>query len=327
MSQPDFIDALAALAPRLGDGALAGAQRLSGGASQETWAFDVGAKRLILRRAPGGGAVQSNSQAIGLETEAALIVAAAHAGAAVPPIAYVCEAKDGLGVGYVMARLEGETIARKILRDDPYANARAALTAQCGVALARIHATSVSSLPALPSADALTQLRHYETIYESFDAPRPMFALAFQYLRAHAPAPIAPALIHGDFRLGNLMVDQTGLVAILDWELAHLGDPAEDLGWLCTPSWRFGVLEKPVGGFGELEPLLDAYYAAGGSAAIDSARVRFWTLMGALKWGIMCLIMYRAFESGLDPSVERAAIGRRASETELDLALMLKGLL
>jgi aminoglycoside phosphotransferase (APT) family kinase protein len=142
-------------------------------------------------------------------------------------------------------------------------------------------------------------------------------------LRKTAPPPIAPVLVHGDFRLGNLMIDDAGLVAALDWELAHSGDPGEDLGWICTPSWRFGAIDKPVGGFGDVDALLQSYWAAGGSSAVDAARVRWWTMMGSLKWGVMCLIMYRAFEAGLDRSVERAAIGRRASETELDLALML----
>jgi aminoglycoside phosphotransferase (APT) family kinase protein len=120
------------------------------------------------------------------------------------------------------------------------------------------------------------------------------------------------------------MVGPDGLVAALDWELAHRGDPAEDLGWICVPSWRFGQLDQPVGGFGQLDAMLAAYHAQGGDPSVDSDRVRFWTLLGSLKWGVMCLMMYRAFDLGLDRSVERAAIGRRASETELDVMLMLK---
>jgi aminoglycoside phosphotransferase (APT) family kinase protein len=266
-------------------------------------------------------------QAIGLEAEALVIAAAAKTGAPVPPIAHVCLPDEGLGAAYVMVRLRGETIARKILRDAPFAGARAALTAQCGRALAQIHSTSLAALPALPQADGLAQLNQYEAMYQSFQSPRPVFALAFRYLREHAPKALGATLVHGDFRLGNLMVDQSGLVAALDWELAHVGDPGEDLGWLCAPSWRFGALENPVGGFGALDVLLDAYHAAGGDGSVDHARVRFWMMLGALKWGVMCLIMFRAFDTGLDPSVERAAIGRRASETELDLALMLKGVL
>jgi len=305
-------------------GPISGLARLSGGASQETWAFEAGGARMILRRAPGGVAIAASAEAIGLEKEAMVIAAAKAAGAPCPEVVRVCQPEDGLGQAYVMARLAGETIARKILRDAPFATARDRLGGQCGAALAAIHATPVAGLD-LPSADARAQLDRYEDIYLSFEGARPMMALAFAELRRSAPEPIALGLVHGDFRLGNLMVGPEGLVAALDWELAHIGDPAEDLGWICTPSWRFGQIERPVGGFGGVEDLLNAYWAAGGSTAVTAARVRWWMMMGALKWGVMCLIMYRAFEAGLDRSVERAAIGRRASETELDLALMLSG--
>ncbi len=322
----DFETALGAVAERLG-GALSGLKRLSGGASQETWAFDAGDKELILRRAPGGMDIMASAQAIGLGAEADVIAAALCAGAPAPAVAYVCRREDGLGPGYVMQRLRGETIARKILRDEAFAAARTTLARQCGAALAAIHRANVAGVAALGVSDARDQLDRYEEIYRSFDAPRPMFDLAFAHLRSLAPPrPIAPRLIHGDFRLGNLMIDAAGLVAALDWELAHLGDPAEDLGWICTPSWRFGQIDKPVGGFGALDDLIAGYHEAGGDRAVTEEAVRFWTIFGSLKWGIMCLIMFRAYDSGLDASVERAAIGRRASETELDLALMLKGM-
>jgi aminoglycoside phosphotransferase (APT) family kinase protein len=323
----DFLPALERLGPRLGHGPVQGLTRLSGGASQETWAFEVGVERFILRRAPGGVAIGASAQSIGLDKEAAVISAARAGGAPTPDVAHVCRPDDGMGLAYVMRRLEGETIARKILRDDRFAAARGVLSAQCGTALAQIHATPAPTLPDLPLADAAAQLTLYETAYRSFNAARPMFSLAFRELERRLPAPVAPVLVHGDFRLGNLMVDESGLVAALDWELAHRGDPAEDLGWITTPSWRFGVIDHPVGGFGAIDDLIAAYHQAGGSPAVDAPRVAFWTLFGALKWGIMCLIMVRAYESGMDKSVERAAIGRRASETELDLALMLKGLL
>jgi aminoglycoside phosphotransferase (APT) family kinase protein len=298
--------------------------RLSGGASQETWAFMRGGERLILRRAPGGVDRAGTAQGIGLAVEAAVICAARRAGAPAPEVTRVFQPTDDLGPAYAMRRLSGETIARKILRDAAHERARSALAAQCGKALAQIHATPRDALPDLPVADAPAQLALYDAIYQSFDAPRPIFDLAFTTLAQSAPPGAAPVLVHGDFRLGNLMVDEAGLVAALDWELAHLGDPAEDLGWLCVPSWRFGVIDKPVGGFGQMEDLLAAYRAAGG-APITEEIVRFWTMFGALKWGIMCLMMQRAFADGVDPSVERATIGRRASEAELDLMLMMGG--
>ena len=310
------------------DARATGLRRLSGGASQEIWSFDieVGSARdgYILRRAPGGQSL-ATSQGIGLTTEAAIIEAARAAGAPAPEVTHVCDDVDGLGAAYVMRRLEGETIARKILRDEAFAKARPKLARQCGAAIARIHATPTDTLPELPYSDAAAQLDRYEDIYRSFETPRPIFDLAFRHLRERAPTPITRTLVHGDFRLGNIMVGSEGLVAALDWEIAHIGDPAEDLSWICMPSWRFGQVEHPVGGFGTVEELLAGYREAGGDPRVDAEAVRTWTVFGSLKWGIMCLTMYRVYETGLDPSVERAAIGRRASETELDLMLLLTG--
>jgi len=320
----DFNDGLAKLAAKLG-GAAENARRLSGGASQETWSFDVagpnGLGGYILRRAPGG-VVMPSEHAIGLAKEAEVIRAAHQAGAPAPDVVIECDDEDGLAPGYVMGRLAGETIARKILRDAEFAEARGRLAHQCGAALARIHSIEGVELPTL---DAKAQLDRYEDIFRSFETDRPIFELAIAELRKRIPPTIPLKTLHGDFRLGNIMVDTNGLVAALDWELAHIGDPAEDMGWICTPSWRFSVFQNPVGGFGEVEDMLAGYHEAGGDAAVDEARVRFWTMMGSLKWGIMCLTMYRAYETGMDASVERAAIGRRASECELDLVLMMQG--
>lgn len=306
-----------------------GVRRLSGGASQETWSFDIEAgeasRGYILRRAPGGVTLGVSAQSIGLVTEALVIRAAQTAGAPTPVVSHVCDETDGLGAAYVMERLPGETIARKILRDATFDTARSVLARQCGAALAKIHATPAASLPDLPFSGANEQLDRYEEVYRSFDTPRPVFDLAFKHLRDRAPDSQVSTLVHGDFRLGNIMVGPEGLVAALDWEITHIGDPTEDLSWICMPSWRFGQMDKPVGGFGDLADLLAGYRAAGGDPRIDEAAVRWWTIFGSLKWGCMCLTMFRAFESGADPSVERAAIGRRASETELDLMLMLTG--
>ena len=123
-------------------------------------------------------------------------------------------------------------------------------------------------------------------------------------------------LVHGDFRHGNLLISPDGVEAALDWELTHIGDPLEDIGWICTNSWRFGVAEKVVGGFGDLADLLKATKPRA-AATSTSDEVRNWIVYGSLKWGIMCMSMYQGFRA--DHSVERAAIGRRSSETEIDL--------
>jgi aminoglycoside phosphotransferase (APT) family kinase protein len=301
-------------------------RRLSGGANQETWTFDaVGDAEtlpLVLRRTPGGRSRAGFGTGIALATEARVIGRAGAAGVPVPGVRYVLDAADGLGEGYVMDRLAGETIARKILRDAEFAAVRPRLARQCGEILARLHATPLADLAELPRSPARTQLDLYRGLYDSYDEPHPVFEVAFRWLGERAPHAAPATLVHGDFRNGNLLIDSAGVRAVLDWEMAHAGDPMEDLGWICVNSWRFGEVDKPVGGFGARADLFAGYEAAGGGR-VDAERVRFWEVMGSLKWGIMCMMMYSVFAGGLDRSVERAAIGRRASEAEIDLLVLL----
>lgn len=301
-------------------------KRLSGGASQETWAFDgttpKGSLPLILRRAPGGTAASKRETAVPLATEAALIRLAEKAGVPVPPVRYVLEDEDGLGPGFVMDRVEGETIARKILRDEAYAAARPKLARQCGEILAKLHSVPMDTLPELRHSPAAAEIKQYWETYKTHGHPHPVFELAFKWLRDNVPDEDRTTLVHGDFRNGNLMIGEDGVRAVLDWELAHTGDPMEDLGWICVNSWRFGNIDQPVGGFGQREDMFAGYEAAGGPP-VDPERVRFWEILGTLKWGIMCTLMYEAFKTGMDRSVERAAIGRRSSETEIDLLHLL----
>lgn len=325
-SKSDFENSLHTLFTRVfGDSAqLETFRRLSGGASQETWALSGKGHEAILRRAPGGTSGARSSAAIGLAAEAKLIVAADSTGVPVPKVLHVLGEEDQIGDGFVMSWVKGETIARPILRNEEFGQARHVLAEQCGAALSSIHSIPLETAPSeLQLSDGLAQMNQYEDIYRSFDAPRPVFELALQWLKVNAPSPMESVLVHGDFRLGNLMVDGSGLVAVLDWELAHLGDPREDIAWLCVNSWRFGQTENRVGGFGQLSDLLDAYNASAGTD-IRTQDIDWWEMLGSLKWGVMCMIMYEAFRSGADASVERAAIGRRVSETEIDLLNLLE---
>jgi aminoglycoside phosphotransferase (APT) family kinase protein len=296
--------------------------RLSGGASQETWAFDVvvngKTEPLILRRTPGGAERTGGSgSSVPLETEAVVIEAARHAGVKAPRVRYVLRPEDGAGHGYVMDRLAGETIARKILRDTEFDAVRPKLAHQCGEILARIHAVDAAPLrTVLPVIDGPTQLRRYRDLYDAYDYPHPVFEFAFKWLEPRMAQAKRQTLVHGDFRHGNLLISPNGVEAALDWELTHIGDPLEDIGWICTNSWRFGVADKVVGGFGDLKDLLAGYESAGGSK-IDVDDARTWIVYGSLKWGVMCMSMYQGFKT--DGSVERATIGRRSSETEIDL--------
>lgn len=305
------------------DAKLESFKRLSGGASQETWALTGSGHEAILRRAPGGVSTARSSAAIDLPTEAILIEAARKQNVPAPAVLHTLCERDGLGDGFLMKRIAGETIARPILRNDEFSEARARLAGQCGTALAGIHQIALETLPDLPKSDGLAQVAQYEDIYRSYDTPRPIFELAISWLKANAPATKEFVLVHGDFRLGNLMVDEEGLAAVLDWELAHLGDPREDLAWICVNSWRFGQSQSRVGGFGQLDDMLATYNSATGQN-FTPKDIDWWEMLGTLKWGVMCMIMYEAFRSGGDPSVERAAIGRRVSETEIDLVNLLE---
>jgi aminoglycoside phosphotransferase (APT) family kinase protein len=304
---------------------VANAARLSGGASQETWSFDIvhpdGNIGAILRRAPQGyGAAPA--RAAGLNAEAVLMQLAYGAGVPSPRVLHVLQPQDDLGTGFIMQRVEGETIPRKILRDEQFAQARPKLARQLGRVLAGIHGLTFSQLPELRRMTAAKEIAELERDYRSFEWPRPVFELALRWLRDRDPGPSQEVtLVHGDFRHGNLIIGPDGVRAVLDWELAHLGDPMEDLGWVCVNSWRFGEVDKPVGGLGSREELFAGYEAAG--RRVDPARVTFWEVMGTLRWGVMCCGMMQRFRIGPEHSVERAMIGRRSSETEIDLLRLL----
>lgn len=325
----DVPAALQKLAVRLaGEGArVVEAQRLSGGASMETWAFAVesrkGREEMILRRRAGPFDAET-SRSTSLAAEAALIRAVSAVGAPAPPLVHLCDDKDGLGEAHVTRRIAGETLGRKINTDGKFDAVRPLLARQCGEVLARIHSVEPPPEANLKFADAAVELDRYEEIYRASGAERPILELGFRHLRDHLPEPRPPVLLHGDFRNGNLIIDpDKGLAAVLDWELCHIGDPAEDLGWICVNSWRFGRPDRPVGGFGDYDDLLAGYEAAGGTP-IPLARVRFWQALGSLKWGVMCLTMYMSWSSGATNSVERPMIGRRVSETEIDLVNILE---
>ncbi|MFN8837718.1 MAG: phosphotransferase family protein [Burkholderiales bacterium] len=321
---------LLALARRVlpGTSAVERVERLSGGANNETWSFDAatsgGAVPLILRRKAGGGSVAEDGPLASLapEHEAELLRAVAPAGVPVPAVRAVLEPGDDLGRGFLMDRVTGETRPKKLLGDPAFAAARAARVGQCARALAALHAAPPDALPPLRVASAAEELALWEARWRTYRESRPVFELALRWLHAHVPAPPARVVpVHGDFRTGNLLVDAHGLRAVLDWELAHAGDPMEDLGWLCVASWRFGALDLEAGGFGTRDALIDAYRTAGGEA--DADRVRYWEVFGTFRWGTMCVGMAQTWRSGRDRSVERVAVGRRASETELDLLRLL----
>lgn len=298
-----------------------------GGGSNATWFFDVvdasGARReLVLRCETAGGLLNPF-----LDPEAQFrIVECVHAaGVPVPEPHFLLEPGDGLGRGFAMERVAGETIPRKVLRDPEFASARPRLADQCGEILARIHGvdpTPLAFLGDLPeSCDPIATQRERLDRYRE---AHPALELGFRWLEQRRPPRVARRLVHGDFRNGNFIIGSDGIRAVLDWECCHLGDPLEDHGWLCTRSWRFGRTDYPVGGFGERAALCRSYEAAGGGACPEE-RVRYWEVFGLVRWAIINI--WQAYTHVYEGrrSVVYAACGRNACEIEYDLLKTLDG--
>ena len=244
-------------------------------------------------------------------------------GAPVPEIIMEFSEDAEIGEGYVMQSVGGETIPRKILRDDSYKNIRNKLPYEIGKSLAQIHKTRLEKLQDLEKITFSESLEKLFIIYESFDQPQPVFDLAFKWLENQKILDYEEVLVHGDYRFGNFIISEKKLESIIDWELAHIGNPMEDLGWLCVRSWRFGNVNKRAAGLGDVDELI-AGYEANSKIKIDKSQLDMWQLYGSLKWGIICMVQTFAHLSGAVKSLEKAAIGRRVSETEFDLMNMIK---
>lgn len=317
--------ALSELAPQLGEGArgITDLELMSGGASKETWSFrlDGPGTRLILRRLPDWASGES-THGVTLAGEAELIRRADGLGVPVPKILAMLEPRHRAGEGIVMTAVEGETLPRRIHRDPRYDPARAAFAGQAGAILSSLHNSDPAGLP-LKTLDPAAKLAFIVARHRRFGIVRPVFELAIRWLSERIPDSGPPRFLHGDFRMGNLMLGHEGIRAVLDWEGAHAGDPHEDLGWLAMMSWRFGAT-LPVGGMCTREALWAAYEAAGGRS-VDEAAARWWETLSALHWGVIIEDMHSWVVSGADTSLERHVIARRASETEYALLVDLTG--
>jgi len=306
----------------LGPGQLHGLQRLTGGATKQTWSFDWecvgGREALILQQTSASAAPAGGSPKLSAAQDAALMQAARAAGVPAPELRLVLDPAQPLGAGYVTGRVEGETLGRRVVHDAALAGARAALAGQCARALVGIHRLPPSRLPFLQTLSPADELTVYQPLLGGLERTHPALAYAVRWVQQHLPARWPQAVVHCDFRTGNLIVGPEGLRCVLDWEIARIGDPMQDLGVLCMRTWRFGGA-PPVGGFGSREALYAAYEAAGG-AAVEPERVRFWEVFSNLKWAVSCVRRGQARRAdGRPASVELCAIGRRLEEPLWDL--------
>tara|TARA_R100001244_G_scaffold96522_6_gene72246 strand:- start:14465 stop:15868 length:1404 start_codon:yes stop_codon:yes gene_type:complete len=330
MIDETFRDKLAAYCAKTfsAGGTLAEVQRLSGGASMESWAFSYSDEDYVLRRLPAGLSPDDDGlRGVPLATQADVIDLARSAGVTAPQVRGRLKPEDDLGEGFIMTKAEGETLPHKILGNPEFAEAESRLTKHCARELAAIHQIPMN--PLLQSLEYFSPaelIRVQKDKYHEIGGQIPIYEYAFHWLEQNAPDASDKYLVHGDFRMGNLMIDHDGLSAVLDWELIRLGDPVQDLAYLCTPSWRFGHYEKEAGGFDSAKSFLSAYAEASG-ADVDPDRFRFWLIYSTLWWGVACMVMGQIWRSHGDRSLERTVIGRRVSEVEIDLALLFEEIL
>ena len=308
---------------------ISGMQRLAGGSSRELWSLDAewderaegGPRRLelVLRRDPPGRTGDFSDRRLEFE----LLRRAEATGVPVPRVHWACSEPAALDTPFfLMARLTGETIPRRLLRDDVYARAREAMVGELGRILARIHDVDYErpNLRGLdrpkpgrpPAADQLAV--SIAGVRELAPDPHPILELAARWLEARLPDRQRQTLVHGDYRVGNVLFDEQGVKAILDWELAHVGDPVEDLGWLCTKAWRYGS-DLPAGGIGTREALLEAY-EKGGGGDVSLDHLLFWEALGSFKVALVFIRQAHVHLSGAMPSLELASLGRRTAEAE-----------
>lgn len=323
MNPDELAPALTAvLQPSLGAVTVSGLRVLTGGASRATWAFtaatDTGPRELILRIGP------PDEIHAGMELEAAALTRAAATGAPVPHVLVARDSAGALGNPFLVCDfVGGETIVRRIHRalDDA---SRADLLGQCATALAAIHRADPTGI----GLGAFDQLDECHRQLDQMADTTATFEWTFRWLAAHRPDPSPKVLVHGDFRMGNLIVDVADhparLTAVLDWELTHSGEVYEDLAWFCIRAWRFGAPPtRGAGGVGGVEDFLRAYEDASGTA-VDRSAMHWWMVLSTLHWGVICRYQAERHLSGQTRSVELAAIGRRVCETEFDLLTLME---
>jgi aminoglycoside phosphotransferase (APT) family kinase protein len=288
---------------------------LAGGASKEAWAVDADGERLLVRRA---AASVMHAHTLTLAHEFEVLQAAHEAGVTVPrPYGYIAELAGR--EAFVMERLEGETIGRRIVQKPELAAARERLPVQMAEELARIHAIPPERLPFLPEARLERMIVELDEIGE----PHPAIELGLWWLRENRPAARPAVVVHGDFRIGNLVVREDGLAGVLDWEFAHVDDPVRDLAFSLVRAWRFGVADKRLGGIGEVEPYLERYNELTGFD-VRAEELDYWEVAGNVGWAVGCLTQAQRHLSGLDRSVELAILGRLSAEVEYEICHLLE---
>jgi aminoglycoside phosphotransferase (APT) family kinase protein len=280
----------------------------AGGNSRETWIAEIGmngsTRRVVFRCDPDHWIRPKE-----MRREIEGLRLAGRAGVAVPAV-LASSLEIDVGRPFVVTEyVEGTTLARRVMRDEVFAAARGAFARQCGEILAKLHGGASLAQDWTPY-DPMEDLNRYAA--DSVDSS-PVFQGARRWLLLNRPAPRAvPSPVHRDFRLGNLMIREDGIVAVLDWETCELGEAEEDLAWLCSRSWRYGS-DLPVGGLGTIEDLFQSYERCSGRT-IDIARFHWWSVYAETRWGLAGTVRQRPGSAG--DLMEQAAVTRRGCRQE-----------
>lgn len=307
------------------------ASRLSGGAIQENWLLQVeqqggsraGEQRWVLRTDAPSSVAVSMTRA----QEFAVLRCAFDAGAKVPEPLVLCSDFQIMGREFfIMQALDGTAFGPTLTRDGVNDTQRPALCRELGTSLAYLHriSPSHSQLAFLPQPAAdhaqhcIDTYRGYlDTLSEGF----PALEWGLRWCELNRPKPLAPCLLHRDYRTGNYMVADGQLSGILDWEFAGWGDPREDIGWFTARCWRFAGPQREAGGVGELKDFLDGYNSIA-ELPMDRTALTYWQVMAHLRWSIIALQQSERYLTGGEDSLELALTGRMLAELEQEILLL-----
>ena len=317
----------AAIARRFGNAArIENLEVATLGGSNRTLLFDLvegaGRRRLVSRQQTYQA---GDSPFLSPEEQFRVMREVYACGLPVPEPIFVYDAADGMDAGFVTAFVAGETVPKRIQADAEASGAGGSMAAQLGGLLGRLHGLPVERFAFLAGrADSVDPLAAQRDRYDAYGQIRPVIEYGLRWLERNRPPPRPARLVHGDFRLGNFMVQGSAITSLLDWECAHLGSGAEDIGWLCTRSWRFSRPGLAVGGLAGIAPLLAAYGQAGGQVW-DAEERRWWEIFGLTRWAILNLMQAEAHMRGARRGPVYAACGRNTALVEYDLMMTLTG--